>query len=114
MFIVLRVKNCPMYIRGYLRRFLSEPDSGLFVGNCSTRVSDKIWERIINSEEHLTAYMVKSTSVNEQGFVFKSHNLANKNEIQDKDGILIFGYNYLSWENEEIDENADSENKELA
>lgn len=93
MFILLKVKNCPAHIRGYLRRFLSEPDAGLFIGNCSKRVSEKIWNRITEEETGLSAYIVRSTSENEQGFTFEKFNLSKRKEIQDKDGLLVFGKN---------------------
>ena len=38
--------ECPHSVEGYLTRFLSEVQAGLFVGKVSARVRDLLWERI--------------------------------------------------------------------
>lgn len=44
--IVIFVVNVSIQLRGYLTRFLSEIQAGLFIGDVSARVRDLLWERI--------------------------------------------------------------------
>lgn len=45
-FAVLHVENAEEHIRGYVRRFLVEVATNLYVGTASTKVIDRIWERL--------------------------------------------------------------------
>lgn len=44
--MVISLTNSPSQLRGYLTRYLSEVQAGLFVGCCSTRVRDALWNRV--------------------------------------------------------------------
>ena len=44
--LVISLVNAPAQLRGYLTRFLSEAQAGLFVGEVSVRVRDLLWQRI--------------------------------------------------------------------
>lgn len=91
MMIIIRTVNTPAHIRGYLRRFLSEPVGNMFVGKVSRRVSDSIWERVTESEEEFSAVMICSSSVSEQGFVFLSHNMSEGFYVDENEEITLFG-----------------------
>ena len=46
MVVVLIVERAPRGLRGELSRWLIEPRTGVFVGNLSAMVRDKLWERV--------------------------------------------------------------------
>lgn len=65
--IVISVTNAPAQLRGYLTRYLSEIQAGLFVGCCSARVRDALWKRVQDDlPEHGKAILVHNDG-NEQG-----------------------------------------------
>ena len=45
--------NCPPKLRGDLSKWLCEINTGVYVGNVSSRVRDALWERAV-SYTHLT------------------------------------------------------------
>jgi CRISPR-associated protein Cas2 len=51
MMCVIRIKDASPHITGYIRRFMVEADSGLFVGDLSRRVIDKLWSRLVSQED---------------------------------------------------------------
>lgn len=91
MFVVVRVWHCPAYARGYLRRFLSEPAGGMFVGTCSKRVADNLWARLVEADEDLRVLMVKSSDDFEQGFECLENNLEDGYLREKIDDLFVFG-----------------------
>ncbi len=49
MFLVITTTSLPDHMHGYLSRFLSEVDTGVYVGNVSRRVRDNLWRRLSNA-----------------------------------------------------------------
>lgn len=105
MFIVLKVTNPGSHIKGYLKRFLFEPERNVFVGNASRRVIDGIWERITQQEikdetdikddcnkSTFNASLIISRKDMEQGFEYKyySDDESKVNSFK-SDGIELFG-----------------------
>ncbi|MCL2036032.1 MAG: type I-E CRISPR-associated endoribonuclease Cas2e [Oscillospiraceae bacterium] len=68
--IVLHLESCPMPLRGDLTKWLWEVATGIYVGKVSTRVRDKLWERVKETRKGGRAVMVFGTN-NEQGFDFR-------------------------------------------
>lgn len=71
--IVLCVVNCPPGLRGDLSKWLSEVNTGVYIGKLSAKVRDELWSRVCDSIRSGQATMVYSTN-NEQGYAFKTHN----------------------------------------
>lgn len=71
--IVLCVANCPPGLRGDLSKWLSEVNTGVYVGRLSARVREELWERVCTNIKSGQATMVYSTN-NEQGYAFLGHN----------------------------------------
>lgn len=46
--LVIVLENAPLRLRGYLTRLLLEIRAGIFVGDYSVRVRDKLWDVIQN------------------------------------------------------------------
>lgn len=88
MFVVVSVRASPEFFHGYLSRFLTEADVGLYVGNLSRVVAERLWDRL--SEAHTTGAvtMVFSDSSREQGFNVVAVGDAARSVI-DLDGVTV-------------------------
>jgi len=84
--IVLSLNDCPTSLRGDLTKWLIEISTGVFVGNVSARVRDKLWERVRSSIKQGKATLVYSMH-NEQRLDFRIHN--SEWEPIDFDGIKL-------------------------
>ena len=51
--IVIMLSDCPPKVRGDLSKWLCEINTGVFVGNVSSRVREEVWQRTV-SYTHLT------------------------------------------------------------
>ncbi len=71
--IILCVTNCPPALRGDLSKWLSEINTGVYVGKLSTRVREELWDRVCGNIKNGQATMVYSAN-NEQGYAFLVHN----------------------------------------
>lgn len=95
MLIVIRAKRAPAAIRGYLRRFLSEADRGLYIGNGSRRVAEALWEKITSEDLSLSndyrATMILPSNSFELGFEVRTHGERMKFQEMEIDGIVLFG-----------------------
>lgn len=78
--------DCPPKLRGDLSKWFFEINTGVYVGNVSARVRERIWERICENIKHGQATMVYSAS-GEQKMEFCVHNTSWK--IVDYDGIKL-------------------------
>ena len=58
--IVIMVSDCPPKIRGDLSKWLCEINTGVFVGNVSSRVRYEIWDMVCNNIKNGQATMVFS------------------------------------------------------
>ena len=65
--IVLIVERVRPSLRGELTRWFLEPKAGVFVGNVSARVREKLWQKVC-SKVNDGAAMILWTSDSEQGF----------------------------------------------
>ncbi|MBS1705480.1 MAG: type I-E CRISPR-associated endoribonuclease Cas2 [Armatimonadetes bacterium] len=59
-------------LRGELSRWFIEPQAGVFVGNLSARVRDKLWEKVERDVTEGSAVLVFSART-EQGFAIRAH-----------------------------------------
>lgn len=67
------VTNCPPGLRGDLSKWLSEVNTGVYIGKLSAKVRDELWSRVCDNIKTGQATMVYSTN-NEQGYTFLTHN----------------------------------------
>lgn len=70
--VVVVLTACPTGLRGDLTRWLLEIAPGVFVGNTSAKVRDRLWDRIELLVKGGRAIMAYSTN-NEQHMAFKVH-----------------------------------------
>ena len=84
--IVITLTDCPISLRGDLTKWLSEINTGVFVGRVSARVRDNLWDRVVKNVKNGRATLVYSTN-NEQHMDFRIHH--SENEIIDFDGLKL-------------------------
>ena len=70
--IVLIVERAKPSLRGELTRWMIEPRAGVFVGNVSAMVRDKLWDKIVDASPTGGAMMIH-TAKTEQGFATRLH-----------------------------------------
>lgn len=85
--IVVTVSKCPPSLRGDLSKWLFEISTGVYVGNVSTRVREKLWERINLTVKTGRAIMVYS-SHNEQKLSFLTIGSEYDRPV-DYDGLVL-------------------------
>lgn len=78
--------NCPPKLRGDLSKWLCEINTGVYVGNVSTRVRDALWDRVCQNLKNGQATLVFTTA-GEQRMDFRTHNTTW--EAVDFDGIKL-------------------------
>ena len=83
---MITMTDCPPKLRGDLSKWLCEINTGVYVGNLSSRVRDAIWERVCENLKNGRATMVFSTN-NEQKMDFRVHNTSW--QPVDFDGIQL-------------------------
>jgi CRISPR-associated protein Cas2 len=71
--VVISLSDCPLHLRGDLTKWLFEISPGVFVGQLSARVREKLWKRIQEASKDGKAIMVFNTN-NEQRLDFCIHN----------------------------------------
>ncbi len=84
--IVITLTDCPPKLRGDLSKWLCEINTGVYVGNLSSRVRDALWVRVCENLRTGRATMVFHTN-NEQQMEFRVHNTTW--EPVDLDGITL-------------------------
>ena len=84
--IVIMLSDCPPKVRGDLSKWLCEINTGVFVGNVSSRVREEVWQRICENIKSGQATMVFSAP-GEQKMDFRVHNTTW--EPVDLDGIKL-------------------------
>lgn len=84
--VVIVVGVCPPALRGDLTQWLFEVSTGVYAGNVSARVRDKLWERVCENIKNGRATMVFGTN-NEQRMDFRVHGA--KLEPVDFDGLKL-------------------------
>jgi len=84
--IVIMLSDCPPKVRGDLSKWLCEINTGVFVGNVSSRVREEVWQRICENIKSGQATMVFNAP-GEQKMDFRVHNTTW--EPVDLDGIKL-------------------------
>lgn len=67
--LVIVTESAPSRLRGYLSRWLLEIRAGVYLGDYSVRVREKLWKVVSNEIQEGNAVMAWSTN-SESGFSF--------------------------------------------
>ncbi len=88
--VVLVVEKASVSVRGELSRWLIEPKSGLFVGNVSAMVRDKLWEKVTASvgRGKMSGALMLYTAQTEQGFAVRSFGETGR-ELREYEGLTL-------------------------
>lgn len=85
--VVLIVERAKPSLRGELSRWLIEPRAGVFVGNVSAMVRDKLWEKVTKTTPDGGAIMIHN-AMTEQGFTARIFGDTTRTLV-DLEGILL-------------------------
>ncbi|WHU60419.1 type I-E CRISPR-associated endoribonuclease Cas2e [Trueperella pyogenes] len=88
MFVVIVTAAIPEHLYGYIGRFLSEIDAGVFVGKVSPVVRDNLVSRCYQAADDGRIAVINSSADTEQGFVIETFGRMAR-RIIDMDGILL-------------------------
>lgn len=86
--LVLLLERVKPSLRGELTRWLLEPKTGVFVGNVSARVRQKLWQKICSQTGDNGAAMMIWSSDSEQGFRIDFWNGTSR-RVYDWDGLQL-------------------------
>lgn len=82
------LESVPLSLRGELTRWLLEVRTGVFVGNVSAMVRDKLWEMVCRRlHKKGGGFLIQSTN-NEQGYTIRSVGVTTKT-VEDHGGLLL-------------------------
>ena len=85
--VVVILEKVPASVRGELTRWMIEMRTGVFVGNVSGMVRDKLWEMIC-SKVRKGAGMLVHNAASEQGFAIRFVGETSR-EVVDFDGLKL-------------------------
>lgn len=85
--IVIMMEKVPVSLRGEITRWLLELRPGVFVGNISALVREKLWEHICEKAKGGAATLLHSAA-NEQGYNIRSHGDTSR-KIRDFEGLQL-------------------------
>lgn len=85
--MVLLVERVSPSLRGELTRWLLEVRAGVFVGNVSATVREKLWERVESGLKDGAATLLQSTDT-EQGFTLRVLG-ARTYQVRDFEGLQL-------------------------
>lgn len=86
--VVIILESAPPSVRGELTRWLLELRAGVFVGNISAMVRDKLWEMICSKMQKKGGGFLIHPTNTEQGYAICSTGTTTK-AIEDFDGLLL-------------------------
>ena len=88
--VVLVVEKASASVRGELSRWLIEPKAGIFVGNISAMVRDKLWEKVVSgaTKGKMSGALLLHTAQTEQGFAVRSFGETGR-ELRDYEGLTL-------------------------
>ena len=89
--LVMIIERVPISLRGELTKWLLKPSPGVFIGQLSSMVADRLWELVQDKAKGGDGILVQSANT-EQGFEVKSFGKPDREAI-DFDGLTLFRFN---------------------
>jgi len=81
------LENTPTNLKGELSRWLIEPKSGVFIGNPSARIRDRLWQKAIEKCKNGGVLQIWTTH-SPQGFSYRYYGKLSR-QIVDIEGIAL-------------------------
>ena len=85
--VVILMEKVPISLRGEITRWMIEPRPGVFVGNISALVREKLWEVICQKLKGGAVTMFQNAA-NEQGYLIRTFGDTNR-KVRDFDGLQL-------------------------
>lgn len=85
--IVMILERVPAGLRGELTRWMLEPRTGVFVGQMSAMVRDRLWDHACKRTKTGSAMLIHNTD-NEQGYAIRVWGDTSR-LIEDYDGLTL-------------------------
>jgi CRISPR-associated protein Cas2 len=85
--LVMILEKVPPSLRGELTRWLIQPQSGVYVGDVSAMVRDKLWEKCCQGAKKGGVIQIWSTNT-EQGYALRMHGITQR-VVVDYDGVQL-------------------------
>ncbi|MBG0785439.1 MAG: type I-E CRISPR-associated endoribonuclease Cas2 [Anaerolineaceae bacterium] len=79
--IIMILEKVTVGLRGELTRWLIEPRTGVFVGQVSARVRDKLWEKAVTRKRGGGVMQIWNTNT-EQGYFLRSSGDTSRNLVE--------------------------------
>jgi len=85
--VIMILEKVTVGLRGKLSHWLVEVKAGVFVGDVSARVRDKLWEHCVQAKKTGGVFQAWSTN-NEQGYAMRMHGMSGRS-IKDWEGVQL-------------------------
>lgn len=85
--VVFLMEKVPVSLRGEITRWLLELRPGVFVGNISALVREKLWEMVCQKIKGGAATLLQSAA-NEQGYKIRTFGETTR-KVKDFDGLQL-------------------------
>ena len=95
--VVIVMENGSSRLRGELTRWMLETKPGVYVGNMSAMVRNRLWQKICEEKPEIHTLMIYSASC-EQGFRMEMHGDPRR-RVVDMDGLQLIQFNNQETEN---------------
>lgn len=88
MFAVITAHSIPDHVQGYISRFFTEIEAGVYVGVTSPPVIDNLWDRVVTASCEGSVVLITSDPRSEQGFKVAYSRVENARILND-DGLQL-------------------------
>ncbi len=85
--VIMLLEKVPLGLRGELSHWLIEIKTGVYIGDVSARVRDKLWDHCLQSKRAGGVFQAWNTN-NEQGFQMRMSGIEGK-DIFDWEGVQL-------------------------
>lgn len=86
--VTIALTNAPLSLRGELTKWLLEPKAGVFVGNASALVREKLWAKVCKNQSVTDGAIMIYTTNSEQGYAVLIHGDPQRT-IEDFEGVQL-------------------------
>ena len=85
--LVMMLENVPTSLKGELSRWLIEPKAGVFLGNPTARIRERLWQNALKKRKGGYVLQIWSDS-SPQGYSFRSEGESSR-QLEDFEGIAL-------------------------
>ena len=86
--VVLILEKVPRTLRGELSRWMVEPRTGVFVGQVSAMVRDRLWDLAVKGAKGGGVILLHTSNASEQGFAVRVQGDTQR-DVRDWEGLAL-------------------------